>query len=253
MSARPTPGPCAAPAIPPIGPSVVIAKWDRLHGDFLRDLVIGLWPAADVAVFQSGGEALAGLRRRPAQLGIFGLTFPDADGLDLLAIIAAEKLVDRLVVLSGRRDERARQALRFAVFAGYFDTESEGVGELAAAVARVAAGQRYISPSLGRPLSTAEKSGRALARLLSPTELRVLAVIGDGCDDQEAAGRLGVRPGTVQSHRQHIMRKLGVQTRTALMRAAIDRGIIRIARGRIFRPGFEQELNGLTPHRADRL
>ena len=39
-----------------------------------------------------------------------------------------------------------------------------------------------------------------------------------------------------------LMRKLGVHTRTELMREALHRGVVRVAEGRVLRPGFDCEI-----------
>ena len=71
------------------------------------------------------------------------------------------------------------------------------------------------------------------------TELQVFSVIGDGSDDEVAASRLEMNVHTIHTHRRNIMKKLGVQTRTELMKEAIRRGIVRITAENVIRPGFD--------------
>jgi DNA-binding NarL/FixJ family response regulator len=223
------------------GPRVVIVKWDRLFAETLRHFARETIPCAEVEIAGSGAEALDRLHATPATLAIFGLTLPDCDGLDLVEKVLAEKLAERSLVVSGRQDERVRHRMRQIRVDGYFDTEHGGVDLLKTALRSISAGRNFFcTPTLSAPHSS--DGPLPLDRLLSPTELQVLAVIGDGSDNSVAAERLGMAGNTVQTHRQHIMNKLAVQTRVDLVRVAIRRGIIRIMPDRILRPGFEEEL-----------
>ncbi|HVS50795.1 MAG TPA: LuxR C-terminal-related transcriptional regulator [Opitutaceae bacterium] len=162
------------------------------------------------------------------------------DGLDLLAAVIEDGLVEKSLVVSGRQDERVRVALRHLGIDGYFDTECGGVELLRRAFREVAAGGHYFNNNT--PPQAGVENCPSLDRLLSTTELQVFAIIGDGSDNAVASARLGMAEATVQTHRQHIMKKLEIQTRTDLMRLAIQRGIVRITCDRILRPGFEHEL-----------
>lgn len=222
------------------GGRIVIAKWDGLYAEALRSACGQAFPAAAVGICRRGDETLQSLRVQRADLVLTGLTFVDLDGVDVLETIAREKLATRVLVVSGRKDEHSMQALRTARFDGFFDPFSESIETLVEALQQVAAGRGYISPSLRRQLierSTAE----VLGQRLTPGELQVFCVIGDGSDDAEAAERLGLTVSTVQTHRRNIMRKLGVPTSAKLVREAVRLGVVRITpAGTIIRPGFER-------------
>ena len=61
---------------------------------------------------------------------------------------------------------------------------------------------------------------------LSERELEVLRLVAEGLTDSEVAHRLYVSPRTVGQHLRSVYRKLGVRSRAAATRAAIERGII---------------------------
>ncbi len=218
---------------------ILIVKWDLLYGDAIRRIVQDVFPSAQITLCRSGGDALDVLRRSPMALGLFGLTLPDFDGLDLLAIVANERLVRRMMVVSGRRDERSRQALRVAHVDGVFDTFSEDATALAAAVRCVGGGGCYFSPTWREEIPCMRATAARMKEVLSMTELQVFSTIGDGSDDEAAAERLGMGVQTVHTHRRNIMRKLGISSRTELMKEAIRRGIVRIAHDHTIRPGFD--------------
>jgi len=62
--------------------------------------------------------------------------------------------------------------------------------------------------------------------VLSAREVEVLSLAAEGLTDQEVAQRLYLSPRTVGQHLRSVYRKLGVKSRTAAARAAIERGLI---------------------------
>jgi two-component system invasion response regulator UvrY len=217
---------------------LTIVKWDRLTAAGIRDHAAVVYPQARFMLCHAGADALAALRRDEPDFALVGLTLPDMDGLDLLASIVQEKLARRVLVISGRRDERTLQVLRQVRVHGYFDSEVEPLETLPAAIRKVGEGGRFFS---GAP-QQALHGFAPLSQCLSMTELQVFAVIGDGTDNEVAAERLGLAPDTVKTHRQRIMRKLDVQTRADLVRTAMQLGVVRLTPTRILYPGLDQRL-----------
>ena len=61
---------------------------------------------------------------------------------------------------------------------------------------------------------------------MSAREAEVLGLVAEGLTDQEVAQRLYLSPRTVGQHLRSVYRKLGVRSRTAATREAIERGLI---------------------------
>jgi DNA-binding CsgD family transcriptional regulator len=62
---------------------------------------------------------------------------------------------------------------------------------------------------------------------LTARELEIVRLIADSYTSKEIAEMLSISPKTVEAHRGHILKKLGVRDRVALIRFAIRRGWIR--------------------------
>lgn len=224
----------------PLASGAIIVKRDRFCAQAMRETVATMQPAGMVSICHTGMEALARLRRGAAvRLGVFGLNLPDIDGLDLIAQVLEERLVEKVLVVSSRCDEQTRLVLRRLRISGYLDCSSDQDVDLKQILGRIENGGGYFSPLHRCPSRAAVPR---LSQMLSATESRVLAVIGDGSSDQEAAEWLGMSATTVHTHRQRIMRKLGIHTRAALVRAAVEFGVVRFAGDQIFRPGMEKIL-----------
>jgi DNA-binding CsgD family transcriptional regulator len=61
---------------------------------------------------------------------------------------------------------------------------------------------------------------------LTPRETEVICMVADGYTSKEIAGILFISPKTVDAHRGHILRKLGLRDRVALTRYAIRHGLV---------------------------
>jgi DNA-binding NarL/FixJ family response regulator len=92
------------------------------------------------------------------------------------------------------------------------------------AVRRVAAGEGYVEPSLGAEL-VAPRQLPALEPL-SERERDVLQLLALGHTNQEIGKQLYISVRTVDTHRAHIMMKLGLQSRAELVMFALANGVI---------------------------
>jgi DNA-binding NarL/FixJ family response regulator len=66
---------------------------------------------------------------------------------------------------------------------------------------------------------------RAAAADLSPREIEVVGLVAEGLSNTEIARRLVISPRTVTTHLQHVYARLGIGSRTALVRYAIERDL----------------------------
>jgi two-component system response regulator NreC len=98
--------------------------------------------------------------------------------------------------------------------------------DLPAAVRHAARGKRYVSPLLAVKLS----GGQASTDIdkLTPREREVLRLIALGHTSVEIAGKLGLSPRTIETHRARIHRKLGLATRAELVHYALQHGLLRV-------------------------
>jgi DNA-binding NarL/FixJ family response regulator len=115
---------------------------------------------------------------------------------------------------------------------GYMLKEA-AASDLLDAIRRVAAGEQYLQPSLGAVVTRGSDIGRADAggpvEQLSDRERDVLRLVALGHTNAEVARLLGIAQRTVESHRTHILQKVGVRTRAELVRYAAEAGIVQLS------------------------
>ncbi|MBK6797065.1 MAG: helix-turn-helix transcriptional regulator [Acidobacteria bacterium] len=62
--------------------------------------------------------------------------------------------------------------------------------------------------------------------LLTAREREVLQLVAEGRTSAEIASQLFISPRTVEGHRANVMRKLGLQNHTEIVKYALKRGIL---------------------------
>ncbi len=124
-------------------------------------------------------------------------------------------------------DPRYVRAAFEAGASGYVLKEAADT-EVVAAIRAVASGERYVHPALGAKLvaADAEERRRAEQDPLSEREREVLRLLALGHTNQEIAKQLYISVRTAETHRAHIMQKLGLSSRAELVRYALAEGLL---------------------------
>jgi two-component system, NarL family, response regulator NreC len=150
--------------------------------------------------------------------------------LELVPTLLNETPGAKIVVLGTQDEPQAVQEAFAAGASGYLLAET-AASEVVAAVREVAAGGRYVHPELGARLVAAESQARRRTEgdTLSEREHEVLQLLALGHTNQEIAKQLVISVRTAETHRAHIMEKLGLSSRAELVRYALDRGLLQDA------------------------
>jgi two-component system response regulator NreC len=176
-------------------------------------------PTVDRAVFEA-------LEHKP-DVVLMDVMMPGKSGIEGLPAVLQAVPAAKVLVLSMQDDPRYVREAFEAGASGYVLKEAADT-EVVGAVRTVAAGERYVHPALGARLVAAEveERKRAAADPLSDREREVLRLLALGHTNQEIAKQLYISVRTAETHRAHIMQKLGLSSRAELVRHALDQGLI---------------------------
>ena len=157
---------------------------------------------------------------------------PDLSGIEAAARIRELQPDASVVALTIHEDKEYFFKMLEAGASGYIPKRA-APDELLTAIRAAAEGDVYLYPSLATFLvkdyldqDPDEREARMLNGL-TDRELEVLTHLADGASNAEIGETLGISPKTVARHRENIMRKLNLHSRTELVRYAIRKGIIR--------------------------
>ncbi len=164
-------------------------------------------------------EALALIDRLQPDLVIVDLSLKGSSGLDLIKLLAER---GTRVLVASMHDEATYAERALGAGALGYVHKGEATREIVQAIRRVMAGRLYLSESVSerfarRVVGTGgRKEPGPLETRLSNRELEIFERIGQGRTTVEIGESLGVSPKTVQTYRQRIKEKLGLETAAEL-------------------------------------
>jgi DNA-binding NarL/FixJ family response regulator len=174
-----------------------------------------------VAAARTGEEAVALFKEHRPDVTLMDLQLPTMNGLEAIQAIRKVDPSARIIVLTMYEgNEHIYRALS-AGAATYLlkDTLSS---DLIRVVRQVHAGEKPLRPEVQAKLAE-----RAAQPTLTPREVEVMTLVGEGRRNKEVAAALHISEETVQVHLRNIFAKLHVSDRAAALTVATKRGIVR--------------------------
>lgn len=182
----------------------------------------------------NGREAMEAAEKLLPDVILMDMVMPGLNGLEATRQIRRRLPKSKVLILTGyMEDEQIVAALR-AGASGYIVKKSDAT-ELILGIQSVHRGNTYFSASISDAGTASEyllqarsEEGKAGYDLLTSREREVLQLIAEGYSNQRIAQELYISVKTVEAHKAHIMSKLHAQTRTDLIRYALQKGLVGI-------------------------
>lgn len=196
------------------------------HALMRRSLRLLLDGESDVEVVAEAGDNTATLGHvhghRPDVL-VLALSMSNGTGIESIRRACELAPATRTVVLTMEDDPIFAQRALAAGASGYVVKDLADI-ELVRAVRSAASGEEFISPRVGARLDALHRS--LTDNKLTQREVEVLRLIALGHTSVEIARKLHLSPRTIETHRAHVHKKLGLMTRAELVRYSLRRGLI---------------------------
>lgn len=206
------------------------------HG-LMRAGVKALLMATDdievVGEAEDGDEAIREVRRLEPDVVLMDVAMPGLGGLEATLVIRKEKPDVKILVLTQYDDREYVSRFLKAGVAGYV-LKKAAAAELVAAIRAVQRGGLVLDPEIARDVVHEQGHETSAGRVEDPYETltdrekQVLKLVAEGSSNKEVAETLGISVKTAMAHREHLMEKLGVHSRTELIKFALRRGVIRV-------------------------
>jgi DNA-binding NarL/FixJ family response regulator len=184
-----------------------------------------------VAEAGSGREAIAAVNRFQPDVVLMDLTMADTDGLTATKTITDQGSATRVLVLTMHTENEYLVQVLQAGAAGYV-VKSAADRELLEAVRTVARGDMYVQPSAARVLARGitrkdpNADDRARFERLTEREQEVLRLVAQGHTAPEIGEMLFISRKTVDTYKQRINEKLGLQHRADYVKLALKLGLL---------------------------
>lgn len=208
---------------------ILLADDHAVVRDGLRALLDAEQGLEVVGSVCDGHEAVLAAARLKPDVVVMDVNMPGLNGIEAtLRIVRAGSPPPQVLMLSMHGSaEHIYRALQ-AGARGYLLKESAGT-EVVGAVRAVAAGRRYLSARISEvAIDTFLAEGRTRGPLdsLSARERQLLQLLAEGRSNTEAARLLSLSVKTVDTYRSRLMQKLGLNDLAALVRFALEHGLI---------------------------
>ncbi|MEK7408334.1 MAG: response regulator transcription factor [Acidobacteriota bacterium] len=184
-----------------------------------------------VAETGSGIEAVELARRLQPDVAVLDIAMKELNGVEATRQTLRHSPSTAVMILSMHSDERYVIRSVKAGARGYVLKDSVEEG-LIRAIHLLHKGQAFFSPAVARIFQERFVGGPAFREvddryeMLTERERQIYHLLAEGHSSKEIATRLGISVHTAETHRTHIMEKLGLHGIAELVLSAVRRGLI---------------------------
>ena len=175
-----------------------------------------------------GLEALQLMEKHKPDVLVVDMSMPGLSGLEVARQMKNVSPVTKVIVLS-MHDAESYVVDALGAGAAAYVLKKSSSKELILAIRQALAGHLYLSPSLNERAIQAyiqraqDSRGGDPYDALTPREREVFQLAAEGLSNPQIADRLSLSPRTVEMHRANLMKKLGLNSQTELVKYAVKR------------------------------
>ena len=179
----------------------------------------------------TGAQALEMASQLHPDVVIMDITLPDVSGIEVTRQLKAQHPEIAVVALTIHEDQQYFFEMLQAGADGYVPKRAASE-DLIKAIHAAFSGEVFIYPSLAKVLvsdflnQAADGKEKESVNEITAREQQVLEMLAAGKTNEEIAAALSISKHTVARHRENVMRKLGLHSRSELVKYAIRKGLI---------------------------
>ena len=182
-----------------------------------------------------GQEAVEKAKKLMPDVVLMDISMPKLTGLEATKVLHKEVPKTKVLILTMHENEAYVLEIVRSGARGYLLKDTSPT-EVVRAIEAVSKGEAFFSSRISQfVLNEFVNKARGLTKPsrseISPREREVLALIAEGLSNKEIANRLFVSVRTVETHREHLMRKLDIHSAAGLTQYALSKGIVKSTYG----------------------
>jgi two-component system, NarL family, invasion response regulator UvrY len=183
--------------------------------------------ADDIEVVGEAGtaaETVAMIQNVKPDVLLLDITLPDRSGFDVLAEMRQVETAPLVVVLTWHTEPSYAARAIAAGAHGYVNKAVEPK-DLLESIRAVSRGEQIVPPGVEQLLASGDGHP---ASALTAREAQVMEMLARGMTNREIAEHLNISIKTVDTHRGHVLKKLGLRNNSELTRFAVKHGYVSI-------------------------
>ncbi|HNQ82837.1 MAG TPA: response regulator transcription factor [Bacteroidales bacterium] len=211
---------------------IILVDDHQIIRDGIRALFNGCTDIEVIAEAADAAECLQQLKLNQADVALIDISLPGISGIKLTEQLSVLYPSLKVLILSMHLNEAYISGAIKAGAMGYLakNTTRE---ELISTIHLIAEGKKYLGKDVSEVITTGfvrrlQANENENTELLSKREMEILKLTADGLGNREISQKLFISIRTVESHKNHIMQKLGLKSSVELVRYAIKSVLINI-------------------------
>src|SRR5271154_3215122 len=180
---------------------------------------------------QDGRQSVEMAKKLHPDVVLMDIAMPMLNGLEATRQVIKDLPATKVLILSAHGDLAYITSAMESGAAGFLLKQSSA-HEVYRAIREAHQGKTFFSPSISKrhehfdPPSSGRTGKIKKTAELTSREREVLQLVAEGKANKQTATELGISTKTVEKHREHLMKKLGIHNTAGLTRYAICAGVI---------------------------
>jgi DNA-binding NarL/FixJ family response regulator len=180
---------------------------------------------------ETGKEFFQLLKTTTADIVLLDIMLPDMMGTDIARRLKKEKSDMKILAISSENTDTVMQSLLDIGVNGFISKRMGGVDILADAIRSIMNGFEYFGQDISNiiyRIYVAKKETAEVTPEFTEQEKKIIELCRNGLTIKQIADRLCISSRTVESYKDNIFRKLGINSTVEMIHFAMKNGIIRI-------------------------